>query len=130
MGGLWRVHWLVEGRCTWPELGHSPLELQALVGMGLLADHSTVEAEQEEPWQDQVEGRPGSEEDRLGCSLQQVAGQSIVRGQRPLLGEVGLQDSCLGCSPDDRQVPAVQELHTEDMGRWGQRQEECGQYVG
>lgn len=43
-----------------------PLELQALVGMGLLADHSTVEAEQEEPWQDQVEGRPGSEEDRLG----------------------------------------------------------------
>lgn len=43
-----------------------PLELQALVGMGLLADHSTVEAEQEEPWQDQAEGRSGSEEDRLG----------------------------------------------------------------
>lgn len=28
------------------------------------------------------------------------------------------------------QVPAVQELRKEDMGRWGQRQEECGQHVG
>lgn len=27
------------------------------------------------------------------------------------------------------QVPAVQELHTEDMVQWGQRQEECGSLV-
>lgn len=45
-----------------------PLELQALVGMGLLADHSTVEAGQEEPWRGQAEGRPGSREDKLDWS--------------------------------------------------------------
>lgn len=54
-----------------------PLELQALVGMGLLADHSTVEAEQEEPWQDQAEGRPDSEEDRLGWSPAGVKGDNV-----------------------------------------------------
>lgn len=46
--------------------------------MGLLADHSTVEAEQEEPWQDQAEGRPGSEEDRLGCSPAGVKGDNVL----------------------------------------------------
>lgn len=43
-----------------------PWEPQVLVGTGLLAAHSTVEAEQGEPWQDQLEGRPGSREDRRG----------------------------------------------------------------
>lgn len=46
------------------------------MGIGLLVDHSTVEAEQGEPWQDQMEGRPGSREDRLGYSPAGVQGDN------------------------------------------------------